>query len=262
MTRIITLLNEKGGVGKTTLATHIAAGLAHRGQRVVLVDADAQGHSTVRCGLPKQPGFYDLLVRDANFEQVLRPVEPVRYMTPGETPRGQFFIVPGNVETRLVSEALGDNLWIFQERFTELDGLIDAVVVDTSPTPSLLHGLIYMATDHILYPSELEDLSLDGLAESIRHRSKADKRREMQGLDNIRIMGIQPTMYRKCNVHDYHLQLLLENFKRLTWPSIPLRKTWAETGTANKMLFAYAPSSAATVEAWALVERVEKGLVG
>ena len=58
--KIITLLNEKGGVGKTTIATHIAAGLAIRGQRVVLVDADPQGHATIAFGLTKGTGLLRL----------------------------------------------------------------------------------------------------------------------------------------------------------------------------------------------------------
>lgn len=77
--KIITLLNEKGGVGKTTIATHIAAGLAVRGMRVLLVDADPQGHATVSLGLQKEPGLYDLLVRDATFKSVLRFIPPKAY---------------------------------------------------------------------------------------------------------------------------------------------------------------------------------------
>ena len=65
---IISIASQKGGVGKTTLATHIAAGLAVKGHRVVLVDSDPQGHATVALGLPKEPGLYDLLVRDASFK--------------------------------------------------------------------------------------------------------------------------------------------------------------------------------------------------
>ena len=86
--KIITLLNEKGGVGKTTLATHIAAGLAFRGFRVVLVDADPQGHATVALGLPKEPGLYDLLVRDAPFKSVLRFIPAQVYQVGEEPPKG------------------------------------------------------------------------------------------------------------------------------------------------------------------------------
>lgn len=258
--QIITLVNEKGGVGKTTLATHIAAGLAILGKRVVLVDADAQGHATVSFGFKKEPGLYDLLVRDADFERVLRVPDAARYGLPDQPVQGALYLLPGNVETRSITENVGDDLWLFQERFSELEGEIDAVVVDTSPTPSLLHGLIYMATDYLIHPTELENLSLDGLAESIRHKTKANATRTARGLKEIQVMGIQPTMYRITNAHDYNLQLLLQNFKRQTWPAIPQRTVWVERAEKKQMLFAYAPDNEATVEAWALVERVMKGL--
>ena len=61
--KTITILNEKGGVGKTTLAITVAAGLAARGHRVLLLDSDAQGHATISLRLRKYPGLYDLMVR-------------------------------------------------------------------------------------------------------------------------------------------------------------------------------------------------------
>ena len=70
--KTITLLNEKGGVGKTTLAIHIAAGLAIRGKRVVLVDADAQANSTSQLQIAEAPGIHDLLVREAEWNDVLK----------------------------------------------------------------------------------------------------------------------------------------------------------------------------------------------
>lgn len=259
--QIITLVNEKGGVGKTTCAAHIAAGLAISGARVVLVDADPQGHATLSLGLNKQPCFYDLLVRDANFENSLRVPELSRYAIPGDQVRGALYVLPGNIETRAITENVGDDLWLFAERFSELEGQIDVVIVDTSPTPSLLHGLIYMATDHLIYPTELEDLSLDGLAESIKHKTKANANRTAKGLNAIQVMGIQPTMYRVTNGHDYHLQQLMKAFKQQVWPSIPQRTIWVERAAARKTLYAYAPDDQATMEAWAMVDRVQKGLM-
>lgn len=258
--KIVTLANEKGGVGKTTLATHLAAGLALKGQRVMLVDADPQGHATRSMGLKKQPGIYDLLVRDAGFSDVVRVPDPSSFVPDGTTLTGALYILPGNIETRMITEGVGDNLWLFQERFDEVVGEIDVVVIDTSPTPSLLHGLIYMATDYIIYPTELEDLSLDGLANSLQHKTKANSSRTGRGLSEIQVMGIQPTMYRVTNAHDYNFQLLLKQFGRTTWPAIPQRTIWVERATAGKMLFAYAPEDEATTHAWALAERVLKGI--
>ena len=76
--KVITLLNEKGGVAKTTMAVHAAAGLAIKGYKVVLIDADAQGHATIALGRQKEPGFYDLIVRGAPFDKVLRRINPER----------------------------------------------------------------------------------------------------------------------------------------------------------------------------------------
>lgn len=257
--KIITLVNEKGGVGKTTCATHIAAGLAATGQRVLLVDADAQGHATISFGLPKEPGLYDLLVRDAEFKTVLRSVPPLRVASE-IVGQGALYLLPSNVETRNIASGVGDDLLLFAERFAELDKLIDVVVVDTSPTPSLLHGLIYVATDYLIYPTELENLSIDGLAESIRHKGKANALRLAKGLEPITVLGIQPTMYKKTDVHDYNLQILLKEFKQAVWPAIPQRTVWAERAEAKQTVWTYKPKSKATAEAWAMVERAAKGI--
>ena len=80
--RVITLLNEKGGVGKTTLAIHIAAGLSLRGYTVVLVDADPQGNATTALGLAKEPAVHDLIVRNASWRDSLRTVHPDVYSPP------------------------------------------------------------------------------------------------------------------------------------------------------------------------------------
>src|SRR5690349_6791367 len=144
--KVISLINEKGGVGKTTLAAHIAAGLAIRRYRVVLADAAPQGHATLSLGLRKERGLYDLVGRDAPFKDVLRLVPPDVYGIPGAAHKGELYVIPSNAETRNIANTISDP-FTADDRLTELEDLIDIVVFDTSPTPSLLHGAIYLATD-------------------------------------------------------------------------------------------------------------------
>ncbi|MEL6272148.1 MAG: AAA family ATPase, partial [Chloroflexota bacterium] len=102
--KIITLLNEKGGVGKTSLATHIAAGLALRGYKVVLADTDMQANATIALGLQPESCIYDLFVRPerTSFKDVLRPVDKQRLAPPDEVDQmtGSLFVIPSNDEAR------------------------------------------------------------------------------------------------------------------------------------------------------------------
>ena len=173
--KVITLLNEKGGVGKTTLATHMAMGMAARGAKVLLIDGDPQGHATIRSGMKKAPGLYDLLVRDMEWGAVVKMVPPERFGTPGDVlPDGRLWLLPSNVETRNIANSISEAS-LLAERLEDWSTTIDVVVIDSSPTPSLLHGVFYTATDYVVYPTLLAWTSFDGLVESIKHRMEADK---------------------------------------------------------------------------------------
>lgn len=264
---IITLLNEKGGVGKTTLASHIAAGLAIKGNRVVLVDADPQAQVGLLMGHDKQPGLYDLLIRDREFPEILRAVNPNTYST-GDA-KGELWLVPGNVETRGIS-TMNPNPFIVRERFAELDGWADIVVFDTAPSPSPFHTAVYMATDHILIPTNLTFLGLDGVAYSIVHQEQARALREQNNLGTANRMGIIPMMYQGTEVQDLNLQDLLKRHGRHVWPSVPMRTVWQRAAQVGKLLYNYAPELEAvdprsgklkptpTAELWSMIERVEQ----
>lgn len=260
--KVVTFLNEKGGVGKTTLATHIAAGLARVGLRVVLLDADPQGHATLSLGVEKAPGLYDLLVRDAPFQDVLRPADSTRFCLPDEDPQGALHLIPSNIETRSIPIQISD-AFVVADRIQELRDLFDLVVVDTPPTPSMLHGSIYLATDALIYPTKCEYLSFDGLSESLTHREMMAATRERWGMPPLQVLAIVPTMFRHNTlVHSENLHQLRERFGEKVWPPIALRTIWAEASTVGQLIYRFAPSSPAAADAETLVSRMQEWLAG
>jgi chromosome partitioning protein len=257
---VITLLNEKGGVGKTTLATHIGAGLAVRGLRVVIADADPQGHATVSLGLPRKPGLYDLLVREASFSSVLVQVPEENYGIPDRRVKGELYVIPSNEETRAIPMMTSDALIVLR-RLRELESIFDVVVFDTSPTPSLLHALIYAATHSILYPTECEYLSIDGLVQSLLHKDQSQQTRQQWGLNSINIMGIVPMKYRESTVlHNRNLELMRKQFGEKVWEPLALRTVWGEASLQRRPVFHVAPDSKAADEMWDVVKRVEEAV--
>jgi len=249
MSKIIGLTNEKGGVGKTTLATHIAAGLARRGDRVLILDTDSQeANATFFCGLSPYSGFYDLMVRDADWQTVIRPVPPHYYTPDGETTL--LSICGSNIETRNIP-LLVDDAYLLADRLAELELAFEWIVIDTSPTPGLLATAINIAAHYVIYPTELEVPSVTGLKASINHRQRVDR------MSNVQAGGIVPMMARLNTwEHQGVYEHLKEQFGDLVWTPIPQSIVWAEANGARTSVYAYDPSHAAIADLEAVVSRV------
>ena len=259
--KVVTLLNEKGGVGKTTLTTHLAAGLAILGHRVVLVDADPQANATSAVGLEKRPAFYDLCVREASWQDTLSPVHPDVYSPPDRQAKGQLFACPGNNETRNVANSMRSRA-VIRRRFQELKKLVDFIVVDTSPTPSLLNESILVATDYVLMPTDCESFSaLEGVPDSIQHVQTAHEAILEVGLEGSRLMGIIPNKYRaKTLGHNEIIKHLHKEYGSLVWEPMAQSIVYSDAQLMQQFLYGFAPDSKATEEMWNVVKRVEKAL--
>lgn len=255
--QVITLLNEKGGVGKTTLSVHIAAGMAIRGKRVLLIDTDAQGSATSQLDLPDTGGLYQLLVKDANWNQVL--LEPTAWAG-AANPKGSLWVVSSNLETRAIP-LLVDDVRLLSERIEELVEHVDVVIVDTSPTPSLLHSMIYVASDYMVYPTQCELMSMQGLAKSVAHMQRMKDTRRAFNLDPTRLLGVQPTMFEAHTLaHKHGMELIQKQFGGATWRPIADRTVWKQASFQQQTIFAYAPESEAALEMWEVVDNIEEGI--
>ena len=171
---------------------------------------------------------------------------------------GNLFAVPSNVETRNIANTISDGLQV-KKRFAQIANSTHFIIVDTSPTPSMLHGSIVLASDYVLLPTECEMYSFNGLAESILHNENAQEYARQHGLKPVEIMGIVPMMFRpKTVTHSSALKALRARYGEQVWKPIINRIVWAEAALNRQLLFGFAADHRATAEMMELVDRIAK----
>lgn len=258
--KVITFLQEKGGVGKSTLASHFAAALALRGHTVIGVDTDPQGHFTSAFGLDKRPDFYNLCVREATWKEVSRLVHPDVYSPREKQAAGKLYCVSSNHEVYSTAANMSKQS-IIRQRFAQMEGRADYLIVDTSPTPSTLHEAIVAGTDYVLIPTECEAFSaMEGLPESLAHTGNVREAWLKRGRDMAQIMGILPNKYdSRAVLHNEVLTLLKEdeNYGHLVWDALPFSKAFAQAQMRRQFLFALYPRHAITRKLWAWIDRLD-----
>jgi chromosome partitioning protein len=271
----ITVGQEKGGIGKTTLSITLASALAIRGAAVLLVDTDAQASATNALGFPDSPALYDVLIRDARFgkggendQEVFVPFGRWRTI-PGDDGEvtaliqgrlGALYLLPSNVESRNIAGMLTDVNHVAR-KFAECESMFDYVIFDTPPTPSLLHTAIYAASDYIIWPVVPEPLAIDGLRKSMSRMDVVSAMRTHLGKAPTVPLGIVPTLVRPGTVlHSENLKRLADEHGALLKSPITQRIAWSEAAQMRQSIFAYAAQDVATQEAWRFVDEVMEGV--
>jgi chromosome partitioning protein len=165
-TRIFTVANQKGGVGKTTTSVNLAAALSMHGQRVLVVDLDPQGNASTALSIEHRgdvPDMYKVLVEDVSLEEVVKEVPdmPGLYCAPAT-------IDLAGAEIELVSMVAREaRLQRALAAYTAID--FDYVFIDCPPSLGLLTVNALMAANELLVPIQCEYYALEGLGQLLRN---------------------------------------------------------------------------------------------
>ncbi|HZJ47815.1 MAG TPA: AAA family ATPase, partial [Acidimicrobiia bacterium] len=183
---IVAIANQKGGVGKSTTAINLGAGLAFQGERVLLVDLDPQGNSTSGLGIDRSAieySTYELLIEDVSIEDVVEPTS-VR----------DLFVVPATIE---LAGAEIELVSMFS-RETRLRAALkpvadayDFMLIDCPPSLGLLTVNGLAAADEVLIPIQCEYYALEGVSQLMKNIQLVQRNLNPQ----LEIEGVVLTMF-------------------------------------------------------------------
>lgn len=183
--RTIAVMNQKGGVGKTTSAVNLSAALAQAGQKVVLVDLDPQAHASLHLGVSLRDGeqsVYDVLTGDLLFPDVRRQV--------GEN----LWLVPAHLDLAAAEVELAGEVGrevILRDKLSQDDTEFDYLIIDCPPSLGVLTINALTMVTEVFLPLQPHFLALHGLSKLLKTIELVSKRLNR----NLRLSGVLLCMY-------------------------------------------------------------------
>ena len=244
---IISIINQKGGVGKSTTAQNLGAGLADAGYNVLLVDLDNQCNLSYSLdALDKQPTIYDVLTGSAKAEEAIVEAGRVKLI-----PSSSFLVGADKLLSDTGSE------YRLKEALASIKKKFDFILIDTPPALGILTINALTASDKLLIPSQADIFSIQGIAQ-LYNSVEAVKKYTNKGLS---ILGILLTRFNGKTAISKGMVKALEAMaseKKTEIFKTSIRECVAvkEAQTMKKDIFTYSRKSNATRDYQALVNEV------
>jgi len=244
--RRIAVALTKGGVGKTTTAVNLAAGLALAGHQVLLIDADTQGQAGKSLGVQPAAGLNELVAGEADLDQVIAPA------------RDNLALLAGSKSLaglkRLIARRDYGAERTLAEALEPLDSRFDYVIVDTAPGWDVLTVNVLFYVDEVLAPVSLEVMTLQGLLEFAQSLGSIQRYR-----DSLALRYVLPTfMDRRVRKSEEIMGQLATYFPTQVCQPIRYNVRLSEAPGYRQHIFEYAPTSPGAQDYRTLTERISQ----
>ncbi len=242
--RVIAVFNHKGGTGKTTTSVSLAAGLAMRGKRVLLVDTDAQGNVGVSLASTSERSLYHVLVMGLRVADAVKEVRPHLDLLPANETLAA-------AELYLAGRQNRDR--VLRERLSAATASYDYVVLDCSPSLSLMNQNALVFADSVLVPVACDYLSLVGVRQVIKTVKNVNSLLHHP----VQIWGVLPTFFdARANICHEAVGTLREHFAERCLNPVRSAIKVKEAPARGQTIFEYAAGVSAAEDYAAVVERV------